>query len=108
MLPQSSVSQDRIASGGTASSICHGASCSGEESHLWARMCRMATDQASAAASSIPLPSSTWGSAQSKPSGLNRHATPDRKSVVWGKSVSVLVDRGGRCIIKKKKKKQKI
>src|SRR3546814_15162874 len=29
---------------------------------------------------------------------------PDRKSVVWGKSVSVRVDLGGRRIIKKKKK----
>src|SRR3546814_17948396 len=28
--------------------------------------------------------------------------TTDRKSVVWGKSVSVRVDLGGRCIIKKK------
>src|SRR3546814_17455972 len=32
-------------------------------------------------------------------------ADVDRKSVVWGKSVSVLVDLGGRSIIKKKKKK---
>src|SRR3546814_16468224 len=30
----------------------------------------------------------------------------DRKSVVWGKSVSVRVDLGGRSIIKKKNKKQ--
>src|SRR3546814_16698721 len=30
----------------------------------------------------------------------------DRKSVVWGKSVSVRVDLGGRRIIKKKKKKK--
>src|SRR3546814_19984274 len=30
---------------------------------------------------------------------------PDRKSVVWGKSVSVRVDLGGRRIIKKKNKK---
>src|SRR3546814_17835695 len=32
----------------------------------------------------------------------------DRKSVVWGKSVSVRVDLGGRRIIKKKKKRQMI
>src|SRR3546814_18263201 len=32
----------------------------------------------------------------------------DRKSVVWGKSVSVRVDPGGRGIIKKKNKKQEI
>src|SRR3546814_12300501 len=32
-------------------------------------------------------------------------ATTDRKSVVKGKSVSVRVDLGGRCILKKKKKK---
>src|SRR3546814_20996061 len=31
----------------------------------------------------------------------------DRKSVVWGQSVSVRVDLGGRRIIKKKKKKKK-
>src|SRR3546814_16114782 len=31
----------------------------------------------------------------------------DRKSVVWGKSVSVRLDLGGRRIIKKKKKKSK-
>src|SRR3546814_12129926 len=31
----------------------------------------------------------------------------DRKSVVWGQSVSVRVDLGGRRIIKKKKKKEK-
>src|SRR3546814_12915842 len=30
----------------------------------------------------------------------------DRKSVVWGKSVSVRLDLGGRCIIKKKTKQQ--
>src|SRR3546814_13341902 len=36
---------------------------------------------------------------------LRRHPSgaPDRKSVVWGKSVSVRVDLGGRRIIKKKK-----
>src|SRR3546814_18273802 len=33
--------------------------------------------------------------------------TPDRKSVVWGKSVSVRVDLGGGRIIKKKKNKLK-
>src|SRR3546814_11422850 len=33
----------------------------------------------------------------------NVDRTPDRKSVVWGKSVSVRVDLGGRRIIKKKK-----
>src|SRR3546814_18547885 len=32
----------------------------------------------------------------------------DRKSVVWGKSVSVRVDLGGRRIIKKKQQKQMI
>src|SRR3546814_12712704 len=34
-------------------------------------------------------------------------ARGDRKSVVWGKSVSVRVDLGGRRILKKKKKKNK-
>src|SRR3546814_19666270 len=34
-------------------------------------------------------------------------ARGDRKSVVWGKSVSVGVDLGGRVIIKKKKPKKK-
>src|SRR3546814_16435761 len=34
-------------------------------------------------------------------------AATDRKSVVWGKSVEVRVDLGGRRIIKKKKKKQR-
>src|SRR3546814_13131893 len=38
-----------------------------------------------------------WGHSLAWPS--------DRKSVVWGKSVSVRVDLGGRRIIKKKKKK---
>src|SRR3546814_7284025 len=33
-----------------------------------------------------------------------RLLAPDRKSVVWGKSVSVRVDLGGRRIIKKKNK----
>src|SRR3546814_17255093 len=36
-----------------------------------------------------------------------QRARGDRKSVGWGKSVSVSVDLGGRRIIKKKKKKQK-
>src|SRR3546814_17340909 len=31
----------------------------------------------------------------------------DRQSVVWGKSVSVRVDLGGSCMIKKKKKRQR-
>src|SRR3546814_11756743 len=35
-----------------------------------------------------------------------RRALADRKSVVWGKSVSVRVDLGGRRIIKKKKQKK--
>src|SRR3546814_12588541 len=35
-------------------------------------------------------------------SGIQGHG-PERKSVVWGKSVSVRVDLGGRRIIKKKK-----
>src|SRR3546814_16587407 len=36
-----------------------------------------------------------------------RATVRDRKSVVWGKSVSVRVDLGGRRIIKKKKKHRK-
>src|SRR3546814_15327928 len=35
------------------------------------------------------------------------HGARDRKSVVWGKSVSVRVDLGGRRIIKKKKQQNK-
>src|SRR3546814_16318687 len=38
---------------------------------------------------------------------INSHVTPDRKSVVKGKSVSVRVDLGGRRIIKKKQNKNK-
>src|SRR3546814_15016629 len=36
------------------------------------------------------------------PDGRGRRGQADRKSVVWGKSVSVRVDLGGRRIIKKK------
>src|SRR3546814_13151966 len=39
--------------------------------------------------------------------GRSTQIEADRKSVVWGKSVSVRVDPGGRGIIKKKKKKRK-
>src|SRR3546814_19633294 len=41
----------------------------------------------------------------SEPSELMIDVTPDRKSAVSGKSVSVRVDLGGRRIIKKKKKR---
>src|SRR3546814_19747121 len=38
-----------------------------------------------------------------EPAARGKRARRDRKSVVWGKSVSVRVDLGGRRIIKKKK-----
>src|SRR3546814_17988538 len=38
--------------------------------------------------------------------GIDDIRVVDRKSVVWGKSVSVRVDHGGRGIIKKKKKQK--
>src|SRR3546814_5543975 len=40
--------------------------------------------------------------------GRQRDGGRDRKSVVWGKSVSVRVDLGGRRIIKKKKQQKQI
>src|SRR3546814_16370832 len=39
--------------------------------------------------------------------GLDLRISADRRSVVWGKSVSVRVDLGGGRTIKKKKKKRK-
>src|SRR3546814_20781779 len=39
--------------------------------------------------------------------GLDQHQTADRKSVVYGTSVSVRVDHGGRRIKKKKKRKRR-
>src|SRR3546814_16412356 len=46
-----------------------------------------------------------WGTRRLDLFILGQFTSPtDRKSVVWGKSVSVRVDLGGRRIIKKKKK----
>src|SRR3546814_8149240 len=48
----------------------------------------------------------TEGQAACQMTGDDLQNRIDRKSVVWGKSVSVRVDLGGRRIIKKKKKKR--
>src|SRR3546814_11621565 len=41
------------------------------------------------------------------PKSTTSNSQADRKSAVWGKSVSVSVDLGGRRVIKKKKNKKK-
>src|SRR3546814_11822372 len=48
----------------------------------------------------------TLSTADTRPRITATGHDPDRKSVVWVKRVSVLVDLGGRRIIKKKKPKQ--
>src|SRR3546814_12798923 len=53
--------------------------------------------------SSIRRGADSDSSHASLPGCGGRPSGKDRKSVVWGKSVSVRVDRGGGCIIKKKK-----
>src|SRR3546814_20886845 len=57
-----------------------------------------------------PTPRSPWSISTSRwaVAGTPTHSHPsgDRKSVVWGKSVSVRVDLGGRRIIKKKKQQK--
>src|SRR3546814_12659643 len=65
-----------------------------------------APDNRSRAAPSVLSCSSAWKIDRFKRLN-NGEYCGDRKSVVWGKSVSVRVDLGGRRIIKKKKKMNK-
>src|SRR3546814_13923192 len=52
-------------------------------------------------------PASKWMANCGSPDEI-RNARTDRKSVVWGKSVSVRVDHGGRRFIKKKIRERKV
>src|SRR3546814_19699897 len=74
---------------------------------IWARAGRRARSCVRADGS-FPPAHADKAVAPCRRSALHRQMPEDRKSVVWGKSVSVRVDLGGRRIIKKKMNKQSL